>query len=251
MSNDLAMDKLELAGRLVGYSTCTRYKTRGDFVFAGIQLADTHVLDVGTGAGAWAIWAALHGANRVVGIEPEADGSSNGTLNSFCRTIKALNLQSHVEARPELLHELPMPKVPFDVVVMYNVINHLDEGAVIVLHRDEDAVQRYVALLQNLRLKMHPDGWLIVADCARDNSWLRLGLRSPFARSIEWEKHQNPQTWIDVFERAGFRYIDLRWSPLQPFPKLTANWFIQYLTCSHFVLRLRASQSRISKHQGE
>src|SRR5262249_49869462 len=39
----------------------------------------------------------------------------------------------------------------FDVVMMYDVSNHLDEDAVVVLHKDEAAFARYVTILQNLR----------------------------------------------------------------------------------------------------
>lgn len=237
---DQAMDKLERAGPFAGYATGARYRVRGQFLFGGIPLAGTHVLDVGCGKGAWSMWAALHGAQRVVGIEPGADGSSQGSLDDLRRSIGILGIEKQVEGRSEFLHELPKPDVPYDVVVMHNVINHLDEEAVIVLHQDREAWRKYVTLLQDLRSRMRAGSWLIVADCARDNVWPRFGLTSPFVPSIEWHKHQNPDTWIEVFSQAGFRKVDLRWSPLQPFPRLTANWLVQYLTCSHFVLRLQA-----------
>jgi cyclopropane fatty-acyl-phospholipid synthase-like methyltransferase len=212
---------------------------RGDFLFSGVPLLGAHVLEVGCGTGAWAIWAALHGADHVVGIEPGADGSSQGTLDRLRSSIMELGLESRIQARAAFLHELPMPERPYDVVVMYNVINHLDEEAVIVLDRDQSALARYIDLLKDLRSRMRFGGWLIIADCGRDNFWVRLGLQSPFVPSIEWHKHQNPRTWISVLDQAGFRTMDLRWSPLQPFTKLTANRFVQYLTCSHFVLRLQ------------
>jgi hypothetical protein len=126
---------------------------------------------------------------------------------------------------------------------MYNVINHLNEEAVTVLHNDPLAFKQYVVLLQYLRTLMQPSGWVIVADCARDNLWPRLGLRAPLATSIEWHKHQNPAVWENVFKQAGFRCVDLRWSPLQPLLRLTANWLVQYVTCSHFVLRFQMVES--------
>ncbi len=231
--------KMEQAGRLAGYSTGARYRMRGEFLFAGIPLEGTRVLDVGCGAGAWSMWAALHGARHVVGIEPGADGSREGTFDVFQRSIAALGFERQVEARPHFLHELPKPDAPYDVVVMYNVINHLDEEAVVMLHRDGAARERYVTLLKDLVSWMRPGGWLIIADCGRTNAWLRFGMASPFVPTIEWHKHQDPGTWMEVCCQAGFRTVDLRWSPLQPFPKLTANWLVQYLTCAHFVLRFQ------------
>jgi hypothetical protein len=85
---------------------------------------------------------------------------------------------------------------------------------------------------------------VIVADCGRDNVWPRFGLSSPFMPTIEWQKHQNPEVWIRVFAQAGFENIDCRWSPLQPLPEVTGNRLVQYLTCSHFVLRFRARGER-------
>lgn len=239
-SSDHPMDRLEVAARLVGYATGARYRMRGAFLFEGIPLAGAQVLEIGCGRGAWSIWAALHGASHVIGIEPGADGSTAGSLDTMRRSIMILGLDDRIDARSELLQDLPRPDTPYDVVMMFNVINHLDEDAVTVLHKDHHACQRYIALLQDLRARMHAGSWLIVADCGRDNLWLRLGLSSPLAPTIEWHKHQNPDTWINIFEQAGFRSVDLRWSPLQPFPKLTANWLVQYLTGSHFVLRLQA-----------
>ncbi len=235
-----APDQFELASRFAGYATSARYRMRGSFLFNGIPLAGAHVLDVGCGRGAWSLWAALHDAAKVVGIEPGADGSSVGSLEVLRRSIATLGIEERLEARSEYLNELPRPDVPYDVVIMHNVINHFDEEAVIVLDHNQQARKRYVSLLQDLRSRVHAGSWLIVADCARHNLWPRLGLTSPFVPSIEWNKHQDPDTWIGVFSEAGFRYADLRWSPLQPFPRITANWLVQYLTCSHFVLRFQS-----------
>lgn len=243
MSNGQTTLQFEQAGRLVGYATGNRYQMRGEFLFRGIPLTGATVLEVGCGTGAWAIWSALKGAHRVVGIDPESKGSAPGTLAAFRRTIETLGLSGQTEALACSLEELPTSDRSFDVVVMYDAINHLDEDAVVNLHRDQGAVRRYVTLLRHLRSRVHEGSWVVVADCGRDNAWRRLGLRSPLAPSIEWHKHQNPHTWVMVFAQAGFRKMDLRWSPLQPFPRLTANWLAQYLTCSHFVLRFQAASN--------
>lgn len=240
MTNTQKLVQFDQAGKLVGYANGERYRVRGNFLFAGIPLQDACVLEIGCGTGAWAIWAALHGARHVVGIEPEAEGSSTNVLAQFRRTTEMLGLSHCIETTNQTLQELSPSADLFHVVVMYDVINHLDEDAVVVLHRDPIARERYVDHLRHLRSLMHPQGWLIVADCARTNFWNQLGLPAPFARSIEWHKHQNPAVWTDVLHRAGFQRADLRWSPLQPFVTLTANRFVQYLTCSHFVLRLRS-----------
>ncbi len=87
---------------------------------------------------------------------------------------------------------------------------------------------------------IRPGGWVVVTDCGRSNFWNALGMRSPFARTIEWHKHQNPSLWAKAFECAGYRKADLRWTPLHPLGRLAANRVVHYLTCSHFCLRFRA-----------
>jgi SAM-dependent methyltransferase len=239
---DQNVARIERAASLVGYANGSRYRMPGEFLFEGIPLTGAHLLDVGCGAGAWAIWAALYGAQRALGIEPESHGSHPDTLGTFRKAIDVLQLGGHVQGLGLPLQELPTPERPFDIVMMYNVINHLDEDSVVSLHADEMAFRRYVDLLRYVRSQIAPEGWVIVADCGRTNFWDLMGLRSPMAPTIEWRKHQNPAVWAKVFEAAGFRTIDVRWSPVYPFSRLTANRVAQYLTASHFVLRVRAPE---------
>src|SRR5262245_30004579 len=240
MQSDAAR-QIEQAARLVGYRNGHRYRVRGEFLFRGIPFNRKQVLEVGCGTGAWAIWAALHGADRVIGLEPEADGSTEQTRKKFGENVSKLGLDGKIVPSRDRLEELTNLANPLDVVVMFNVINHLDEAAVVVLDRDADALNRYVISLKRLRARMRSGGWVVVADCGRQNFWNQIGLTAPLARSIEWQKHQQPRLWTQVFAASGFRLFDLRWSPLQPFPRITANWLVQYLTCSHFVMRLRAA----------
>lgn len=228
---------IERAARLVGYRNARRYEHRGRFLFERINLSGARVLDVGCGSGAWAIWAVLHGASKAIGIEPEADGCTTGTFESFRESIKVLGLEQQIEAHAVTLQELPTD-IRVDVAVLYNVINHLDEVAVVDLHTDSEMIQRYLPILAGLRARISRGGFVIVADCARSNLWPRLGMRAPLARSIEWEKHQNPALWRRLFEDAGFETVSCRWSPLYPLGKLTTNRFVHYITVSHFVLTL-------------
>src|SRR4030095_15626125 len=142
------MDQLDLAARLVGYANRSRYVFRGNFLFDGIPLNGAHVLEVGCGTGAWAIWGALHGASRVLGIEPQDAGSSENSLSLLRQNIEELRLNDRVEAQSYCLQDLPDFGGLFDVIVMYNVVNHLDEDAVQILHKERNAFERYVSLLR-------------------------------------------------------------------------------------------------------
>ena len=101
-----------------------------------------------------------------------------------------------------------------------------------------EAAERMASRLALLRALLVREGCLILADCARSNFWADLGLVSPFARTIDWRRHQDPEAWIAVLRRVGLRFRDLRWSGMYPAELVTANRGVQYLTRSHFVLRM-------------
>lgn len=232
-------NKINMAAPLVGYASGARYVFRAKFLFDGIPLNHAKVLEIGCGNGAWVIWSALNGADEAIGIEPEDAGSISHSLVALRETVKALGLSDKVQSFNYFLNQLPMEEEKFNVVMMFDVINHMDEKAVVDLHKNSESFNRFLTVAQGIYRRLKPGGWLIVADCGRKNFWNQLGLISPFARNIEWSKHQDPPTWKEVFTKAGFQFHDLRWSPLQPFPRITGNWFVQYLTFSHFVLRFK------------
>lgn len=237
MAND--QHAISYAAKAAGYASTERYCARADFLFRNVPLSHRHVLDVGCGKGAFTLWPVLQGADFALGIEPESSGSTQGSLQTLRQTIHSLGLDHKVEASAKRLDDLSTER-PFDVVVMYNVINHLDEEAVQHLHKNDlQAVQRYLFVLRHLFQLMKPGGDLIVADCGRENFWSLLGLKSPFAPTINWHFHQEPKIWIPLFEQAGFHLEDWRWSSLYPFGALSANHLVQYLTASHFVLHFR------------
>jgi 2-polyprenyl-3-methyl-5-hydroxy-6-metoxy-1,4-benzoquinol methylase len=195
------------------------------------------VLDVGAGRGSFAIWAALSGAAFVLGLEPQAAGSTGGALDVFQRLVSELQLEDKVIASAAMLEQLESSQ-RFDVVTMYNVINHLDEEAVIHLHESEAARSAYVKLLVNLRGHLSAEARVIVADSSPENVWGRLGVTTPLTRPMEWRKHQRPEAWTALFAEAGFRLQDLRWSPLFPFMAIQSRT-LQLFVASPFVLRFR------------
>ena len=230
---------LEAIARRLGYRSLRRYQSRAKFLFQDLPLQDATVLDVGCGPGAFTIWPALQGAKHVLGIEPEVEGATTGTLGLLRQTVTDHDLVDQIDTRGIRLDEVSKVDGPFDVVVTYNVINHLNENAVQLLPGDADAQGRYRDIFSDIATLMTPGGILIVADCARSNGWDKLGLRAPLATNIEWQKHLDPNDWLNLLRASGFELLDLRWSYHYPLRRLTSNRLVQYWTSSHFVLRVR------------
>jgi hypothetical protein len=187
------------------------------------------------------LWAAVHGASRVLGIEPEADGSDSGMLTAFRESVNQLGLQSVVSARENFLQDLRPSDGQFDVAVLFNVINHLNESAASHLHESVEAQRAYTAILEEFRAMLVPGAMVSVADCSSSNFWNDIGIRAPLAPTIDWSKHQPPQIWTRIFGRAGFETLAVRWSPLYPFGRFSSNRLVHYFSVSHFVMQLRVT----------
>ena len=101
-------------------------------LFRGLVLAGKTVLDIGGGAGLYSLYAACMGADSVVNVEPILDGSSSKShdlFRQFCSRYgldNALLLDWTIQDYMECAGS-------FDVVIMHDSINHLDEAAYIQL----------------------------------------------------------------------------------------------------------------------
>jgi len=67
-----------------------------------------------------------------------------------------------------------------------------------------------------------------------------LGKTNFFASSIEWHKHQNPETWIEFLKEAGFDSFKLKWIAPSKFGKignfLFGNRVVSFFYNSHFII---------------
>lgn len=205
-------------------------------LFQDVDIRGRSLLDVGGGTGVMAFYGALCGAKRVVCLEPSAAaGSKDGIRERF----------DHIRSRTDLDVEFVAGSLqdwsePFDIVLLNNVINHLDESACQRLHFDPHARSAYRSQL--MRIADVTKAWLVVSDCSKRNFWASVGIHNPFAPSIEWEKHQKPELWAELLGSAGFRTHGLRWNALARAGKMgqavLGNRLGGYLTNSHFILTL-------------
>jgi SAM-dependent methyltransferase len=209
-----------------------------------MDLRNKNVLEIGCGRGIYCYLMALGGAGKSIGIEPEADGCTNGIFHEAIALGDRLELPQ-VQIRRMFLDDFNLGKNgPFDIILANNVVNHLDEKAVILLHKNEEARNVYVKIFKNIYSALSDNAVFIIADCSRHNIFSgtsRLGLFKGFCfRTIEWQKHQSPAIWRLLLKRAGFIRFELEyWVPyvLRDMPWLANNIIFSYLTHSHFTLR--------------
>ena len=214
-------------------------------LFHDVSLSGARVLDVGAGDGLYSFYAAAAGAQRVVALEPEADGSSEHVQDRFESLRGRLGYDS-VERRSETFQDFDADDELFDVVFMRASINHLDERATSVLHHDAEARAVYRELLAKVA-DMSADGAkLVVADCTRHNLFARIGVRNPLQPTVEWHKHQAPETWAALLEEVGFVEPSVRWNSLNslrgPGRALMGNRFANWFTLGAFCLTMTFRQ---------
>lgn len=209
----------------------------------GIDFKGKAVLDIGGGVGLAATYALAHGAERATLLEPEAAGSQNRQLIRARSIRQELGLTDRLTIEPCTLQEFDCDGGSFDVAILEASINHLDEDAVVSLLESEAARERYRAIITKLGLLLRPGSNIVISDCARHNFFGDLGLRNPLVPSIDWQKHQQPKTWIRLFESCGFSTPTVRWgihNTLGPLGRrLLGNAVAFYFISSYFILTMR------------
>lgn len=244
-----------------GLSRSKRYLTFYlNFLFQNISFAGKSMLDIGGGSGLYSFFAAIRGVKHVICLEPETEGSTKGTLKKFKQLSASLSL-SNVSLQPVAFQEFDPGNQTFDIILLHYSINHLDEQACIKLQYDGDARKRYELIFQKLSKIAAPSAKLIITDCSRHNFFALLGIRNPFAPTIEWHKHQSPEFWSNMLSDHGFIDPKIRWgldveayfssfSDLRKRGRLLfGNRFASYFLTSYFLLVMdkAASENLVRK----
>jgi SAM-dependent methyltransferase len=206
-------DFFDLIVRRKMYSNKANLKYYLNMLFDHVELAGKNVLDVGGGSGLLSFYAAVKGAKKAACLEPEKDGSRIGMTKGFHALRQEFPDSLPVELIPLTLQEyLQQPNAGiYDVVIMHNSINHLNEEACIHLLTSDAGYKEYVSIFKNVFRIMKKDGYLIITDCSRNNFFNDIGVKNVFVPSIEWHKHQKPETWMSALEEAGFSPPILKW----------------------------------------
>jgi SAM-dependent methyltransferase len=214
-----------------------------DHLFSGVQLAGARVLDIGCGTGFLSFYAACQGAKQVVCLEPESAGSTAGVQQQFESTSRALGVSERVLFFPTTFQEFEWTGDGFDVVLLHNSINHLNEECCIHLLDRPEARKTYAELFQKLAMLCKPGGTLIVCDVSPRNFFAAMRVTNPSARSIEWHKHQTPEIWSRLLAEQGFSDPGVRWTSPSKLGHLGqvifGNRLGAYFFSSHFCLKMR------------
>ena len=181
------------------------------WAFKGIDFKDKSVLDIGGGNGIYSYYAKFKGANACINLEPFEAGSKNVKIDS-----KEIPDSLKITLINQTIQEFITDK-KFDIIILHDSINHLDEPIFSEIHKNQSSFDQYCKLIKKITDLLNEGGTIIVTDCSRYNFWGLLGLKSPFAPSIDWNLHQSPHLIKKLFERDGFENFNIRWSPFKRF----------------------------------
>ena len=237
---DLREKFLEVAISNKAYTTRQKLENHLGYMFADVPLAGKQMLDIGGGTGLLTLWAAAQGA-RAVCLEPESDGSTQDVRKVFENLKSQISPDLKAEMFPDTAQDyLARTNESFDVIVMANCINHLDEESCKILHKDEEARRKYIEFFRVLKAHLNPGGMVISTDCGRRNIFGDLGMRSPIVPNIDWDVHQGPRFWGQLMEQAGMRVVRTQWTTPNSWGRwgqaLFGNPIAAYFLFSHFRL---------------
>jgi SAM-dependent methyltransferase len=207
------------------------------------RLEDKIMLEIGGGEGLFSLWALLNGLKKVILLEPEVDGSVHGVGDRCLEHKKALGISDdRLMLCPVTIQEYEDKNGSFDLALSYSSINHLDEGACVQLNRSKSAKRTYLQIFEKVYGFLRSGGHFVISDAGCWNFWGFLGMRSPFAPTIDWEKHQEPIVWEGLLKEVGFESVALDWHrfyPIRWLGGLAANGLVARATTSQFILTLR------------
>lgn len=219
------------------YSGKSRLFNHLSYIFGRNELYKRRLLDIGGGTGLLSFWMAVNGGSAIC-LEPEFHGSSTGMQEAFQSLARDLDVSpEQAQQQATTFQDFELDE-KFDIIILANSINHLNEEATINLQCDPDAVSVYVSYFEKMRNLLSDGGRVIITDCDRHNFFNTFGLKSPFMPSIEWQKHQSPRFWGKLLQKAGFKIADISWSSPNilglPGRFFLGNRIIAYFLLSHF-----------------
>jgi 2-polyprenyl-3-methyl-5-hydroxy-6-metoxy-1,4-benzoquinol methylase len=182
-------------------------------IFLDIDFRGKTMLEIGCGEGTLCLWAALQGAQEVVGLDAHSDDAQDFIAGppAFQASANQLDLPQ-AKISPSTFQEYTAADRKFDIVLSLASINQLDEKSCIRLSESRQAVRAYEGIFRRVARMTKPGGRLIIVDAGRRNFFGDLGLRNPILPCVEWVKHQQPEDWASLLQNCGFGLPVITWT---------------------------------------
>lgn len=212
--------------------------------FGNINITGKSILEIGAGEGILSAYATRF-AKHVTAIEPEGAGSTEG-YSAIIKNLKEVLAAPNFELFQDVVQNYDCGERKYDIVLMYNSVNHLDESMCEQLDVSSKARNAYRGIFEHISNMMLPGAKLIICDCSRYNFFQMIHMKHPITPQIEWKKHQTPEAWVNVLESLGFVKEKLSWTvayPLRKFSLLLSNRTAAFFLFSHFRLILSGFNS--------
>lgn len=242
-----ALDRVcEDTVRLGYWGSAARMRCYVNYLFDGVPLDGRSFLDVGGGVGIFCAAARALGAARALCLEPGGAGANDGIKSvagqGNAPEVYGKMVEFHTTTVEAYIGGNERDTRGFDVILLHNVINHLDESACTSLHRNQSAREVYSEKIRSLTQLAAPGGVLILCDCARSNFYPAVGLTNPLMRTIEWDKHQNPSLWRELFAQSEWTHVQTSWTTPNMWGRpgrLLGNCVCSYFLLGHFRMVLK------------
>lgn len=207
-----------------------------DYVSGDINISGKSILDVGAGGGQLSEYFLRRDAGEVVALEPEDAGSDYAGAD-FDELQKRGTEYDSLKAVSTTFQGFD-PDTSYDLVVLHNVINHLNESSVRSLHKNQAARETFRGIIEDLAKSVTRGGQLIICDSGRSGLWRHVPIS--LFDNIEWNKHQDPDVWVGLFTEYGFEREVCEWTPIfghgGVVRRLTGNKLAAFVRTAHFRL---------------
>lgn len=223
------------------YSSVKNLRFRLNQLFQDVDFKNKNVLEIGGGNGIYCFYASIMGAKQVLNLEPGGDGSTTNIISNFNK-IKTVLGVDNVDIKVSTFQDYIAGDAKFDVVILYNSVNHLNEEACISLKSKPESESIYKGLFSKIYNLSNSGALLFVCDCSNENLYPLIGLKNPIDKNIEWHKHQSPYIWKKLLEKSGFVLKDISWTTFNRLGKFGqlffGNRFASFFLTSHFCLKM-------------
>ena len=238
---EISNDFFELMAGELGYKSRGNVKFFLHTLLGDVDFNNKRVLDIGGGGGILTFYASINGASEAICLEPESDGSHFGMSRQFYKIKDTLGV-NNVIFQPFTFQEFKCEDDYFDIILLYNSVNHLDEECCSNLKTNQAARDSYLEIFKKLEKICSKGALIILCDCSNKNFFATLGLKNPLDPNITYSLHQAPEVWSNLLLKAGFVNPQVSWSSYNSLRKvgklLFGNKLMSFFLSSHFRLRM-------------